>query len=151
MLFFYLLNLTFSFTESLNRKNYPKTSLSQLRDKILKEYGPLDNENDDIEKSKILGHRCGMINTEGICYFNAVIQSLFANKKLLLFYIMNDFSELQVLSKIIQKLAYQMLISNRIDPVPFLEAFSKHPRLVNHCTVNGGNPLVLVEELLRGL
>lgn len=102
-------------------------------------------------KGLIIENRCGLINTEGVCYFNAVIQSLFCNKNFVLFYIMNDFREQQMLSKIIQNLAYRMITQRVVDPVPFIIDLHDHPRLINNCTVNGGNPLVLVEELLIGL
>lgn len=126
--------------------------LDTLRKRIAKELATTDGSIDDINgKSFILDNLCGMINTEGVCYFNAVIQSLFSSRSFLTFYIMNDFTDKQPLSNIMQTMAYKMLSQKNLDPIPFINKLSTHSRLLNHCTIDGGNPHILLEELLVGL
>ncbi|EJW05161.1 hypothetical protein EDEG_00742 [Edhazardia aedis USNM 41457] len=126
--------------------------LKKMRNEIASELAQFDDKVDQLKgKQLLIDNKCGMINTEGICYFNAVIQSLFANRNFVLFYIMNDFKPTQELSLNTQILAMKMLKARNVNPIPFLETYSEHQRLLNHCTLHGGNPLVLLEELLIGL
>lgn len=126
--------------------------LDILRKRIKEEISTLNEYTDEITgKSLILDNWCGMVNTDGVCYFNSVIQSLFSSRNFLLFYLMNDFTKEKLLSLLIQEMAYAMLMQKKIDPVPYINKFSHHPRLANHCSIDGGNPKVLLEELLIGL
>ncbi|KAM0685288.1 hypothetical protein COBT_003503 [Conglomerata obtusa] len=130
-------------------RKHPK--LIYLRDAIIKDLEK-KNINEDLQKSfSILEKNCGLINNDGICYFNSVIQALFANGRLLIFLIMNDFKPYQPLCTTLQHLALRMLTAPNYNALRFIERLSKHPRLVNYCTVNGGNPLILLEELLKGM
>lgn len=129
-----------------------KSKLNNLRDKVISELSYNNYASTRVAKeSKILSHKCGMINKDGICYFNAVIQFLLANENMILFYLMNDFEQKQILSITLQCLVYKMLTEKKVDPIPYILIFSKHPRLQNFCTLNGGNPHILLEEMLKGL
>lgn len=136
--------------ENPSRNNESK--LENVRKRLKQEISVLDSEIDMVTKDPLLlDNLCGMINTEGVCYFNSVIQSLFSSRKFLLFYLMNDFDNDQFLSKLIQLMALEMVTNKNIDPVPFLNKLSTHSRLINHCSVDGGNPNILLDELLIGL
>ncbi|EJW03203.1 hypothetical protein EDEG_02418 [Edhazardia aedis USNM 41457] len=120
------------YSNDLKSNTAPKIELSELRNKIREELAQNNNE------SHTLDHICSLMNLTGICYFNASIRLLMADKDFVLYFIMNDFKENQIMSLTLQTIFYKCLTLNITSLITQIENIHAIPQMTKFAKTAGG-------------
>lgn len=139
----------FSYKYTFEAKLCNPPHFEKLREKINAELRINDINND--KKSLLLDNICALKNKTGICYFNTVMQALFADRYFAYFFMNNKFCDKQPICIELQKVIYKLLTNTTVSLEAELLKLNQHKYLNGYFNLNGGDPSLILHKLIKEL